>query len=834
MSLKPARFFTLLSLKNSSIVILILSILFSCGKKEQEIVTLFTLLSEKETGIQFRNELTYTEKINPYTFRNFYNGAGVALGDINKDGLTDIFLAGNQTSNRLYLNEGNLKFKDITDRAGLNSSGYWSTGVSMADVNGDGLLDIYVCKSGPRGGEKRHNELFINTGNLSFSEESKAYGLAEEGLSQHAVFFDYDKDGDLDMYLLSNSGRSVGLFDLREGQREIRDPEGGNKLFRNDGEKFTDVSEEAGIYGSAIGYGLGVTVADLNQDNWPDLYVSNDFFERDYLYLNNQDGTFSEVLPDLLPEISLGSMGADIADLDNDALPDIFVTEMLPSDLARVKTKTPFEDWDKHEASAKSGYHYQFTRNTIQRHLGFRQGTSIPVFSEISRLAGVEATDWSWGALIFDADNDGLKDIFVANGIVKDLTDFDFVDFYAGNQEQITSFRKDSVLITKMIDAFPSVPQQNFLFKNKSEWQFENQAEALGLEQPTFSTGSAYGDLDNDGDLDLVVNNLNDRVFLYKNTTTESQKGNFLILDLGKAFGATATAFADDKTFFQEYQPVKGYMSSVDSKIHFGLGSITQLDSIQIRWPNGQVTALIGVKANQFLKLSPGPESVNWVSPIRTDSLLLRQKEFTIPFQHRESDFIDFDRDRLLFWMISNEGPKAAQADVNGDGLDDLFIPGAKGQPSALLLQTPSSKFVSVQQSLFALDSLAEDVTAHFFDANGDNYPDLIVGSGGIEYSNFSGTYSDRLYLNDGNGKFRKSEQWFAPSPTAFTLSWDFDADGDLDLVVGTRAVPFSYGVPVGVQFWQNDGKANFSEVTLSINPELTQLGMLLMVQLPT
>lgn len=788
---------------------------------------MFLLLSEKETGIQFRNELTYTEKVNPYTFRNFYNGAGVALGDINNDGLTDIFLAGNQTSNKLYLNEGNLKFKDITDKAGLNSNGYWSTGVSMADVNGDGLLDIYVCKSGPRGGEKRHNELFINNGDLSFSDKSKAYGLAEEGLSQHAVFFDYDKDGDLDMYLLSNSGRSVGLFDLREGQREIRDPEGGNKLFRNDGEKFTDVSEEAGIYGSAIGYGLGVTVADLNGDSWPDLYVSNDFFERDYLYLNMQDGTFSEVLPDLLPEISMGSMGADIADLDNDALPDIFVTEMLPNDLGRVKTKTPFEDWDKHEASAKAGYHHQFTRNTLQRHLGFRPGTSIPVFSEISRLAGVEATDWSWGALIFDADNDGLKDIFVANGIVKDLTDFDFVDFYAANQEQVTSFRKDSVLITKMIDAFPSVPQQNFLFKNKGEWQFENQAEALGLEQPTFSTGSAYGDLDNDGDLDLVVNNLNDRVFVYKNTSTESQKENFLILDLGKAFGATATAFASDKTFFQEYQPVKGYMSSVDSKIHFGLGSITQLDSLQIRWPNGQVTALNGVKANQFLKLSPGHESVNWVSPIGTDSLLLKQQEIAIPFQHRESDFIDFDRDRLLFWMISNEGPKAAKADVNGDGLDDLFIPGAKGQPSALLLQNPSSKFVSVQQSLFALDSLAEDVTAHFFDANGDNYPDLIVGSGGIEFPNFVGIYSDRLYLNDGKGTFKKSTQIFSPSPTAFILSWDFDSDGDLDLVVGSRAEPFAYGIPTALQLWQNDGKANFNPITNQLNPSLSQVGML-------
>jgi hypothetical protein len=523
----------------------------------------------------------------------------------------------------------------------------------------------------------------------------------------------------------------------------------------------------------------------------------------------------------------MGSMGADIADLDNDALPDIFVTEMLPNDLARVKTKTPFEDWDKHQASAKSGYHHQFTRNTLQRHLGFRPGTSIPVFSEVGRLAGVEATDWSWGALIFDADNDGLKDIFVANGIVKDLTDFDFVDFYANNQEQIASFKKDSVLVTKMIDAFPSVPQRNFLFKNKSGWQFENQSELLGLDQLTFSTGSAYGDLDNDGDLDLVVNNLNERAFVYQNTATESKKGNYLTLDLGKAFGAKITAFAGDQTYFQEYQPVKGYMSSVDSKIHFGLGSTSLLDSLQIRWPNGKVSTLTSVKVNQHLQLSPGTEATVWKSPSSAEATLLRLSDVKIPFQHRESDFIDFDRDRLRFWMVSNEGPTAAHADVNGDGLDDLFVPGAKGQASALLLQSSSGAFSEVQQSLFAEDSLAEDVSAHFFDANGDGHPDILVASGGIEFSNYATTYADRLYLNDGKGRFLKSAQAFAPTPTSFALSVDIDADADLDLVVGSRTVPFGYGIPASLQIWRNDGKGNFTDVTQEVNPSLSQLGML-------
>ena len=814
-------------MKLRNILVLLFLSHLSCKKEEIKTDPLFQLLEATETGIDFRNDLTYTEKINPYTFRNFYNGAGVALGDINKDGLTDIFLAGNQTSNRLYLNQGNLKFKDITDQAGLNSFGYWSTGVSMADVNGDGLLDIYVCKSGPPGGDRRHNELFINNGDLTFSEKSKEFGIAEEGLSQHAVFFDFDKDGDLDMYLLSNSGRSVGIFDLREGQREIRDPEGGNKLFRNDGAFFTDVSEQAGIYGSAIGYGLGVTVADLNEDNWPDLYVSNDFFERDYLYLNNQDGTFSEVLPELLPEISMGSMGADISDLDNDSRPDIFVTEMLPKDLSRVKTKTPFEDWDKYQASVKAGYHHQFTRNTLQRNLGFRSGTQIPVFSEVSRMAGVEATDWSWGALIFDMDNDGFKDIFVANGIVKDLTDFDFVDFYVNNQEKVKGYREDSVLLTKMIDAFPSNPQANFLFKNGGNWQFENLAQSQGLDQPTFSTGSAYGDLDNDGDLDLVVNNLNERTFVYQNTSSDSKNGNYLSLDLGNAFGAKVTAFSHPQKFYQEYQPVKGYMSSVDARIHFGLGKIEKLDSLQILWPDGKATTLFDLPSNQTLTLSPGQESKILAKSILNENRIFTQKESKIPFRHQESDFIDFDRDRLRFWMISNEGPKAAKADVNGDGIEDLFIPGAKGQSSLLFLQTPTGEFLPTPGNPFEADALAEDVTGHFFDANGDSFPDLLVGSGGVEFSDFSGTYADRLYINDGKGIFQKSSQNFSPTPSSFILSHDYDSDGDLDLIIGSRAVPFAYGISTGLQIWENDGKRNFTEISEDLNPELSKLGML-------
>ncbi len=818
----------------SGSVIFSLLLLAACSKQPD---TLFVSIPATKTNIHFSNQLDYTEELNAYTYRNFYNGAGVALGDINNDGLLDIYLTGNLVDNKLYLNKGNFEFEDITDKAGVACVGVWSTGATMADVNGDGLLDIYVCKSGPLDAGTRHNELFINNGDLTFSEKSKAYGLADNGLSTHAVFFDYDNDGDLDMYLLNNSGRSVGIYDLREGQRESRDTLGSNKLYQNEDNSFIDVSEQAGIYGSSIGYGLGISVSDLNKDGWQDIFISNDFFEKDYLYINQGDGTFKERLNELMSETSMGSMGADIADINNDALPDLYVTEMLPARLDREKTKAVFEDWNKYQNNFQSGYHRQFSRNVLQVNNGTSRDSTIIPFVETGRIAQIEATDWSWGALIFDVNNDGNQDIFIANGIGKDITDQDYINYSANNTIALSKAKEDSVLLTTLMNNIPSEPLANFMFINEGNLKFSNKADSLGLTHLTFSNGAAYGDLDNDGDLDLVINNINSQVLIYKNETSEKKMGNFLQIEFdggnknSAALGAKVTVYLPGGTIlYKEQNPVKGYMSSMDPKMHFGLGKAIYIDSIVINWPDGKSSSLKGIEANQVITVD---EKI-MTKTNSYQSSKFENADFTVDtnfldYKHIENDFVDFNRDPLLFEMYSNDGPVVARADVNGDGYDDLFVGGSKGEAGAIYLFN-SNRFVNTSQNDFILAEDSEDSDAFFADLNGDGFLDLAVASGSNEFPFGDSKLKNRIYFNDGNGNFalKEPDDFSAKrNSTGFILPIDYDQDGDLDIMEGTRLVPFAYGVPGNVELYQNDGNGNFTNVSAQNKAVFNQIGLM-------
>jgi hypothetical protein len=819
-------------MRNYSYIALSLILAFSCKQKEEKTPTLFQELDPAVSGVNFSNDLSFDEDFNIFTYRNYYNGGGVALGDVNQDGLLDIYLTANLGPNRLYLNRGNLKFEDVTEQAGVAGTRAWSTGVAMADVNGDGLLDIYVCNSGDISGDNKQNELFINQGNGNFSEEAEKYGLADEGFSTHAVFFDYDKDGDLDVYLLNNSYQAIGSFNKMQNERPKRDPVGGDKLFRNDGDTFTDVSEDAGIYGSIIGFGLGITIGDVNQDTWPDIFISNDFFEKDYLYINNQDGTFTESLESSMRSISAASMGADIADINGDGLLDIFVTDMLPEPLERLKQVTTFENWDKFQFNKIHGYHYQFSRNML--HLNNGDGS----FSEVGRLANVEATDWSWGALIFDMDSDGKRDLFVANGIYQDITDLDYLNFIDDEDTKVKIITGEGVDYRALIDPIPITPVPNYAYQNQGNLKFVNQADAWGLGKAIHSNGAAYGDLNNDGYPDLVINNVNRSAQLFINQADSllSEK-NYLQIQLeGKskntyAIGTQIQIKAGEEIFYQEQMPNRGFQSSVDPKITIGLGRITKLDEIRVTWPDNRETILKDQDVNQLisLKWEDAVEAIDRPSSNSDFGTFKKENKDQLAFEHRENIFVDFDRDRLTYHLFSTEGPAMATADVNGDGLEDFYFGGSKDAAGQLFLASSNGNFQFSSQTAFEGDKNSEDTDAVFFDANRDGSLDLFVSSGGNEFPLNALDLADRLYLNDGKGNFTKSENSGLQSlrgSSSVVVPIDINEDGAMDLFVGDRLVPFVYGAPASSHIWINDGNGQFTEQTQNYAPELLEIGM--------
>lgn len=822
------------------LVVLITLAIFSCTKKEAEISvnTLFEKIPSTHSKIDFSNNIYEDEFMNAFVYEYFYNGAGVAVGDINNDGLDDIYFTSNLEENQLYLNKGNLKFQNITKISKTQGGEGWTTGTNMIDINNDGLLDIYVCKSGPFQKSKiLENELYINkgldkSGIPVFEEEAAKYGLNDSSYSIQSVFFDFDKDGDLDMYLMNHNPQTLKEEILEEGR--LKFSESGDKFYINEHGKYINKTLEVGIYSNAISYGLGIGVSDLNLDGWPDLYVSNDYEEHDYMYINQKNGTFKEVVKMATKHISNFSMGNDIADFDNDGYTDIITLDMVAEDNYGIKTSMASMSVEKFNKNVKAGRHFQYMYNTLQRHTTYIDSTSIPFYSEIGQIAGISNTDWSWAPLFADFDNDGNKDLFITNGIKRDFRNKDFFAnmqaFAKKNQDAFSDPQKLNFLISKT----PNRPYKNYFYKNSGGLKFENTSD-IWLENNTkgYSNGAAYTDLDNDGDLDLIINNVDEKATILKNNSNLLTDNNYLKLEFRglqnntKGIGAKAILYTDKGQQVYENYTVRGYLSSVSPKINIGILKDTQVDSLKIIWPTGKTQNIQINDLNKTYTIQYDIASSNLTedSSINNKNTLFTRHNLSTDFKHIENIYNDYKHQLLLPHKLSQFGPAIAIGDVNGDGTDDIYLGQSTGEASQLFIQNKQGDFIKKQ--VFTKDAIFEDVDAEFLDIDNDGDLDLYVASGGNEFKENSPNYTDRLYENK-SGKFIKRKD-LIPSGIHISSSKicidDFNNDGFPDVFVGGRHTPRQYPSPTNSYILINKNGV-LIDITESHAHELKQIGL--------